>query len=261
MLDLCWAEGGSMFFKPAAPAFTLSLIGPLKGEGEMKSNTLLKGKLATNDVIWATDGLIEALALLPRGTHARIFSKISCRREGFLVQFESLTRGHLDLFLKGCREGGIAVSEVSRQKTPELAGHLIENSLQGSAAVHGVPVLALTVTKLSEVTMPGAMHELTRPLHEQGLCGWTILEFQIGSQPGLAWFGLTVVFSAGQHRDAAHAAAEAGNLVGSRLNVVPQLHGDQTARQMLARIEPGSRTWHRPRLPACLGNIADFFPL
>lgn len=252
-----------MFSKSAVLTFTLSLVGPSRGEGEgeMKSNTLLKGKLATNDVVWATDGLIEALALLPRGTHARIFSKISRCREEFLVQFRSLTRGHLNLFLKVCRDGGIAISEVPGHKTPELAGHLIEDSLPGSVAAHDVSVLALTVAETCEVTVPGAMHELTRSLYGHGLCGWTILEFQIGSQAGLAWFGLTVVFSVGQHQDAARAAAEAGKLVGSRLNVVPQLHGDQTARQMLARIEPGSRTWHRPRLPACLGNIADFFPL
>ncbi|GGO40415.1 hypothetical protein [Deinococcus humi] len=227
----------------------------------MKPTTFLKGKLAVDDVIWATDGLIEALALLPRGTRARIFSKISCCREEFSIQFESLTRGELNLFLKGCRDGGIAVSEISSQKTSVLAGHFVEDSLQSSVFDHNVPVLALTVTETCEVTVPGAMHELTRSLHGQGLCGWTILEFQIGSQAGLAWFGLTVVFSVGEHQDGAHAAAEAGKLVGSRLNVVPQLHSGQTARRILARIEPGSRAWHRPKLPACLGNIADFFPL
>lgn len=227
----------------------------------MRPTTVLKGKLAVDDVIWATDGLIEALALLPRGTRARIFSKISCCHEEFSIQFESLGRGDLDVFLKGCREGGIAVSEISSQKTSELASHFVEDSLLSAVLDRDVPVLALTVTETCEVTVPGAMHELTRSLHGQGLCGWTILEFQIGSQAGLAWFGLTVLISVGQHDDAAHAAAEAGRLVRSQLNLVPRLHGGQTARQILTRIEPESRAWHRPRLPACLGNIADFFPL
>ena len=227
----------------------------------MKPTTVLKGKLAVDDVIWATDGLIEALALLPRGTRARIFSKISRCHEEFSIQFESLGRGDLDVFLKGCREGGIAVSEISSQKTSELASHFVEDSLLSAVLDRDVPVLALTVTETCEVTVPGAMHELTRSLHRQGLCGWTILEFQIGSQAGLAWFGLTVLISVGQHDDAARAAAEAGKLVRSQLNLVPRLHGGQTARQILTRIEPGSRAWHRPKLPACLGNIADFFPL
>lgn len=223
--------------------------------------TLVWGRLEIGDVIEATDGLIEALALLPSKAHVRIFSDISTCRRDFWMQFEHLAQSELTVFLQMCRQGGIAVSDGLRQETEGVldltaAGDLWKTLGDGQNG----SMLVVTVKESCEITVPGAMHELTLSLRERGFCGFAMLDFRMAAQAGLAFFGLTLILKT-EHPVAADSASDAADLISTRLDVVSRFHVGQTARRIMTLVDPQSKNWRRPRLPATLGNIADLFPL
>ena len=173
------------------------------------------------------------------------------------MQFESPLGGHSEPFVRLCQESGISMARMAAAETEPLFTEWLSGNFRDVAT----PPLVLTVTETHGVTMPGAMRQLALSLCGSRLCGFYVLDFQIAPQSGLAWFDVTVVFRLRQHQDPLHAAREATKLVGTCLNVIPRLHAGPSAHRMVARVQLGSGDWRRPKLPACLGNVADFFPL
>ena len=223
--------------------------------------TLVWGRVEAGDIIQATDGLIEALALLPSKTHVRIFSDISTCRRDFWMQFEHLAKPELAVFLQMCRQGGIAVSDGWRQGTEGILDRAADGDFWKTVGDgQNGSMLVVTVKESCELTVPGTMQELTLSLRERGFCGFAMLDFQMAAQAGLAFFGLTLILKAEQPVPA-DAASDAADLISTCLDVVSRFHVGQSARRIMTRVDPRSKNWRRPRLPATLGNIADLFPL
>lgn len=104
------------------------------------------------------------------------------------------------------------------------------------------------------VTRPGMTRELTRWLIQHGHVAYLVFDYQHAPAVGLARYDLAFIL-----RDLAHVTGPFSEEVADVLATDTSTYRRQQAAGFFRKLR--SWTLGRPKLDACMGNIADLFPL
>lgn len=183
------------------------------------------------------DTLADALGELPRTTQIRVVMEIGVAG-----------RLHCWMMMRGLSPQAEAelLSTFEQLGIPLRSGTLPEFDFDD--ATHAV----VKVREGGSVTRPGMTRELTRWLIQRGHVAYLVFDSRHTSVPGLAYYDLAFVM-----RDQA---------LPPFADVVAEVMDTATAiyrRRQAAGFFKSLRAWTlpRPKLDACMGNIADLFPL
>lgn len=215
------------------------------------------------DHVTATDGLAEALVLLPNAFRARLVIPIAQPPGPFWLQVERWPGANWGQFVLACHACGMDLVPATAEQQGEFAKQFsfLQSERSRSPVPRAFSLVALPIRELGAVTVPGSMRAVLQRLSNSSQSGWVVLEFQTGPQVGLAWFDLTVMLVGWEGQAPADVERMGRAVLSSQLQGMPGRCSGRRIQRLVQGLGSNGPQWRRPRLPACLGNLADLFPL
>lgn len=185
------------------------------------------------------DSLAEVLEEMPSTMQIRVVMEIdaNARQNCWMLVQGLVPEQHEELLLLFARLG----VQLHSGKLPEF------DFEDGSHAV-------VRVREGGSVTRPGMTRELTRWLVQHGHVAYLVFDYQHAPGVGLARYDLAFIL-----RDLAHVTGPFSEEVADVLATDTTTYRQERAAGFFRKLR--SWTLGRPKLDACMGNIADLFPL